>query len=113
MMSTRAFVYEAIDSERNYQDARMGNAARETINTNRELGSLIVLMDVYIGKVKAGFSGPSPEGRYEALEQLRKVVALGVLAMETHGTVIRHFTKLVDTGKRMVVRDAHYRGEGQ
>lgn len=81
----REYAYSAIDKERNYQDAMLGNSARETKETNRDLGALILLTDAYLGKVKAAFAGPSPEGRTSALDQLRKVAALAVLAMELHG----------------------------
>lgn len=88
-MPNRSEVYAAIDSERNYQDARKGNSARENIDDNRDLGSMILLVDAYLGKAKASFAGPSPEGRTAALHDLRKVAALAVLAMEYHGAYAR------------------------
>ena len=44
-LATRAAVYAAIDTERDYQDAMAGNSARETLDTNRDLGSMITLKD--------------------------------------------------------------------
>lgn len=88
-MSERKEVYEAINEERNYQDNMRGNSARVKVGDNRDLGSLITLMDVYLGKTKIAFAGPHPNGKTEALDVIRKVVALGVLAMELHGVVRR------------------------
>lgn len=85
----RETVYKAIDGERAYQDNRQGNAARTKVEDNRSLGDLILLTDVYVGKAKAAFAGPHPAGRDEALEILRKVAGLSVLAMELHGIKFR------------------------
>lgn len=85
----RDTVYDAIDGERKYQDDRRGNSARETQDTNRDLGSLILLTEEYLAKARKSFSGPHPEGRIQALRDLRKVTALGVLAMELHGVETR------------------------
>lgn len=87
--TSRSEVYAAIDGERAYQDARRGNSARANVDDNRDLGSMLTLIDVYVGKAKDGFSGPSPAGRETALHQLRKVAALAVLAMEYHGAPTR------------------------
>jgi hypothetical protein len=86
---TPSEVFEAIAGERAYQDAMQGNAARDTVETNRELGSLILFLDTYVGKAKAAFSGPHPEGRAAALREIRKVAALACLAMEVHGVYKR------------------------
>lgn len=87
--ATRQEVYEVIDGERDYQDAMAGNAARETLETNRELPSAILLMEGYMDKLRAAWAKPSPEGRLEALHIVRKVTALGVMAMEYHGAPAR------------------------
>jgi hypothetical protein len=84
-MTPRYEVYKAIDSERAYQDARKGNAARDHVDDNRDLGSLILFLDTYVGKAKAAYSGPHPAGRDAALHEIRKVAGLAVLAMEKHG----------------------------
>ena len=88
-MKTRNEVYAAIDSERNYQDARRGNSARTDLDDNRDLGSMILLIEEYLGKTRTAFSGPHPAGKAAAVEQLRKVAALAVLAMEYHGAPLR------------------------
>lgn len=84
-MATRQDAYTAIDTERDYQDAKKGNAARGLVSDNRELGSLVLFMDTYVRKAKDAFSGPHPDGFYDALHEIRKVAALAVLAMELHG----------------------------
>lgn len=89
-MATRQEVYAAIDTEREYQDARRGNSARDDVEDNRDLGSLITLIDVYLDKAKVAFSGPHPRGRENTVEILRKVVGLGVLAMERYGAPKRN-----------------------
>lgn len=85
----RRDAFDAICEERDYQDARRGNARREKIEDNRDLGSLILLTQTYLRKAEEAFAGPHPEGKTAALDQLRKVAALVVLAMEVHGTVLR------------------------
>lgn len=84
-MPDRKEVYTAIDGERDYQDAMAGNSRREKLDDNRDLGSMILLTEVYLDKAKTAFAGPHPEGRENALEQLRKVAALTVMTMEYHG----------------------------
>lgn len=88
----REVAYDAIDGEREYQDARLGNSRREGTDDNRDLGSLILLMDAYLHKVKTAYAGPHPEGKFAALDQIRKVTALGILAMEKHGAMMRILT---------------------
>lgn len=88
-MVQRSEVFDAINGERAYQDAMQGNSARLDVDDNRDLGALITLIDVYMDKVKTAFAGPHPQGKLNALDQLRKVTALGVLAMEKHGTLFR------------------------
>lgn len=85
----RAGAFAAINQERDYQDARKGNSKRDNVEDNRDLGSLLLLMRTYMRKAEEGFSRPHPEGKQIALDQLRKVVSLGVLAMEKHGVVYR------------------------
>jgi hypothetical protein len=85
----RETAYKAIDSERNYQDNRLGNSARTKVEDNRSLGDLILLADVYVEKAKLAFAGAHPAGKTEALDQVRKVAALGVLIMEKHGIQFR------------------------
>lgn len=85
-MPTREQVYAAIDSERDYQDAK-GVAHGGAAHTH-ELESYALYMDDYLREFKTQLSrtwvadGKPP---IEALNTLRKVTALGVAAMEEHG----------------------------
>ena len=88
-MVPRDAVYRALDSERDYQDAKRGNSARTDLDDNRDLGSMILLTEEYLAKARTAFSGPHPAGQMAAVEQLRKVGALVVLTMEYHGAPLR------------------------
>lgn len=88
-MSTRSEVYAAIDSERAYQDSFQGNAARESFETNRGIGDMILLAQAYLDKAKVSFAGPFPQNRPEVLANVRKTAALLVGLMEYHGVVNR------------------------
>lgn len=78
-------VYAAIDSERAYQDKMAGNSARANVNDNRDQGSLILLMEHYLGKVREAHAGPNSLGSAAVSDQVRKVTALGVMLMERIG----------------------------
>lgn len=83
-MATRQEVYAAIDSERNYQDAQQGNAVSDLPRTYSTAEWLNVI-DTYVRKAQDAWSGPHPAGREEAINQVRKVAALAVIAMEQNG----------------------------
>jgi hypothetical protein len=89
-VSTREEVYSAIDSERNYQDRK--GVANGGEPHRHELESYVLYMDDYMTELKAQLSriwtsdGQPPTA---ALNTLRKVVALGVAAMEQHGALHR------------------------
>lgn len=84
-MSERKEVYAAIDSERDYQDRMAGNSARFNIDDNRDQGSLILLMEHYMQKLREAHAGPNSLGSYTVTDQARKVTALGVMLMERQG----------------------------
>jgi hypothetical protein len=88
-VSTRSEVYAAIDGERNYADQCMGSSARADVHDNRDLGSMILLIEAYVDKAKEAFAGPHPAGREAALHQIRKAAALAVGCMEYHGALKR------------------------
>lgn len=88
-LTDRNEIYKAINREREYQDARKGNSARETDDQNRDLGSLILFMETYVEKARLAFSAPMPAAKEAALHEIRKVAALAVLAMEYHGAYER------------------------
>ncbi len=75
----RTKVFEAIDSERYYQDRKWGALAERP----HEVGGWLALMDVHLHRAKAAWAGANNDA--EALEALRKVLAIGVACAEQHG----------------------------
>lgn len=76
-MTTRTEVYEAIDSERDYQDAKWG------VSRQHEIASFLLYMSHHLHLAIAIASTTSDETK--ALDEIRKVTTLGVVAMEQHG----------------------------
>lgn len=92
----REDVYKVIDSERDYQN-QMWSPSHITdgvpADVDKQVAHFIVYMDDYMRKAKEQFAGYS--GDRGALENLRKVVALGVACFERWGVPERQ--KKVDT----------------
>jgi hypothetical protein len=72
-------VFKAIASERDYQDRKWGTLAEHP----HEVGGYLTLMDVHLQRAKAAWAGSNNDT--EALEALRKVLAVGVACAEQHG----------------------------
>lgn len=84
-MATRAEVYAAIDSERNYQDQRW-NASTTTSGGLHTVAEFALFMDDYMTQMKNELSRTaSPKAEELALNTLRKIVAMGVACMEQNG----------------------------
>ena len=78
----RKKIYEIIDGERDYQDSRWKNPEQDT----HEPESWIIYIEHYLTKAKVALSTqPIPTAYLEAMDNMRKVVALGVRCMEVHG----------------------------
>ena len=75
----RSKVFDAIDSERDYQDRKWGTPAEHP----HEVGGYLTLMDVHLQRAKAAWAGSNNDNG--ALEALRKVLAIGVACAEQHG----------------------------
>lgn len=85
----REKVYAAIDLEREYQEIKW-NPDNTSSGGKHEVGSYILFMEDYLQEARSKISRKGdPEASYEALDVLRKVVALGVACMEQHGVVFR------------------------
>lgn len=91
-MINRQEVYEAIDSERNYQDDRWGpylSAERDPLPEHgmpagwRSLDEFVMYMQGYMNDLVHAASHSAD--KIEALNIVRKVTALGVRCMEQHG----------------------------
>lgn len=86
----RESVYAALDSEREYQDAK--GVANGGEPHRHELESFVLYMDDYMTELKHQLSRQwTDTGRVHpsCLDTLRKVTALGVAAMEQHGAPYR------------------------
>jgi len=87
--ATRDEVYAAIDSERDYQNSR-GNAAGTPDGEVRPHSTeeFVLYMEDYMHELRNQLSRIWTKDRSAppvALDTLRKVVAMGVAAMEQHG----------------------------
>lgn len=78
-------IYEIIDSERNYQDEKWGGVEHDE---NKSVGDYLIYMETYLHKARTIYTSDLPS--MEALQQLRKVVALGVACFEIHGIIPRN-----------------------
>jgi hypothetical protein len=91
--ATRAQVYAAIDSERDYQDMRAQRDGSTSWVNDEERGHMehsheewLIYMDSYLREAKekaARVWGKNAQA--EVMEVVRKVTALGVAAMEACG----------------------------
>lgn len=84
-MTTRQEVYEAIDTEREYQDRVWKDHAGGTESPNPlSIGEWILCMEEYLAEARVEWTGePKPE--VKTLETIRKVGAIAVHCMEQHG----------------------------
>jgi hypothetical protein len=96
-------VFEAIASERDYQDRKWGTPAEHP----HEVGGYLTLMDVHLQRAKAAWA--SANNDTEALEALRKVLAVGVACAEQHG--IRGRSRSQPVSERMRA-DGFHRTQG-
>ena len=89
--ATREEVYQAIDSERDYQQAMAEKAHGDPSNDGKKhLEEFVLYMDAYMATLKHDLSTVwGPDAYVGPLHTIRKVVALGVAAMEIHGALKR------------------------
>lgn len=90
-MTPRSEVYAAIDSERAYQMAMAEKAHGDPSNDGtKQLETFVVYMDDYMTELKHQLSRVwGPTAYQDALATMRKIVTIGVAAMETHGAPLR------------------------
>lgn len=83
--ATRGAVYDAIDSERDYQDSRW-NASTTTSKGVHSLSEWIAYMEDYLTEAKHILARNARQKAYvEVLPIIRKVAGMTVAAMEEHG----------------------------
>lgn len=84
--ATRAEVYEALDGERAYQGTRWNRDTTETGGVHEGIADWLLYMESYLNEAKEHLSRNGEPGATEfALNNVRKVTALGVACMETLG----------------------------
>lgn len=82
-MAERQEVFNVINDERVYQDRKWGS-----LETNpHEVGSWLTIMRSLLNDAERAYT--SERGDTGALDEIRKVVAVGVACMEQHGPVPR------------------------
>ena len=74
----RKEVYGLINNERDYQDRKWKDREKVSISTE------ILIMQEHLNKAKKNYISFGFNGRL-ALDQIRKIVAVGVRCLETHG----------------------------
>lgn len=77
MPINRQEVYDAINTERNYQCEKWGYL--DSVNS---VGDFLAYMKRYLDMA---FVEVNPKAQYKVLELVRKITALGVACMEKHG----------------------------
>lgn len=87
-MINRTDVYKAVDSERDFQD---GFIASQGLVHNKTVGEFLTLIRTYSAKADLAWVGNA--GDAAALEEIRKLAALCVSCMETHGVKPRRSNK--------------------
>jgi len=80
----REAAYDAIDSERVYQDRGLGNAKGAGI---KSLGDHILCIRKLLNDTELAWYKPG--GLEDALDHVRKMAAVAVRAMEVHGVQFR------------------------
>jgi hypothetical protein len=83
MTASRREVYNAIDGERDYQELRW----IRPLHTH-SVTEYLVYIEHYLNKAKLAVS--TQDGEQGALDDLRKITALGVAAMEENGAKERN-----------------------
>lgn len=104
-MPSREAVYQAIDSERAYQDARWGDglsgnrpATKEQAPGSRTLDEYILYIYGYATTLMQ--IGATEVNQQKKLDFVRKVAGLCVACMEQHGAPHRTYRKPAALGQR-------------
>lgn len=87
-------VYAAVDSERNYQDRKWGTVDQHP----HEVGGWLTLMRKLLTDAEVAWA--SSDGDYMALQEIRKVLAVGVACAEQHGITSRSYSQPVSQKMR-------------
>lgn len=85
-MTNRTVVFDAIDSERNYQDVKYGNGSAGS-SLNRTVDEFALYIEEYAVQLRSLAATSVDE--WAKLIAVRKVGALAVACMEAHGAPYR------------------------
>lgn len=96
MGATRKEVFEAINTEREFQDTHWQQPGDPNGGPNQlTIGECILLIEEYASKARAEWRGePKPETR--TLEIVRKIAGVAVNCMEQHGAPKRDLNDTPD-----------------
>jgi len=83
-IATRAQVYAALDSEREYQDVL---GSDRTDGSQHTVGDYIVMLQHYQNELVSAWTKNA--GTNKALEVMRKIGGIAVHCMEDHGAIPR------------------------
>lgn len=102
-------VYAIIDGERDYQDKKWGTI----IQHPQQVGSFLTLIRTLLAKAETEWANSSSDA--VALEQIRKLTAVGVACMEQHEGIRRAIEvkakwRLLEEGERFCAGDQYYNG---
>jgi hypothetical protein len=91
MKDAQIAALEALLSEREYQDAQLGNAKRHEGQPPMTPGEYILCMEKCLQDAREAWY--KPNGGTACLEHVRKVGALAMASMELHGAPIRELPR--------------------
>lgn len=80
-MPTREKVYEAINTERYYQDNVWPRGEEPEFSTGEE----ILLIEEYVLRAREAWTGEKQGEESETLNAIRKIAGIAVRCMEKHG----------------------------
>ncbi len=85
-MPNRTTVFDALNSERNYQDTKHGNGSAGS-SLNRTVDEFALYIEEYAAQLR--HLATTSVDMWEKLNAVRKVGALAVACMEAHGAPYR------------------------
>ncbi len=89
-MTNRTIVFNAIGSERNYQDTKYGKGSAGS-SLNRTIDEFALYIEEYAVQLRS--LAATSVDNWEKLIAVRKVAALAVACMEAHGAPYREESK--------------------
>jgi len=83
-MTTRHEVYQAIDTERDYQDARWPQDNTPGVPNPLTIGEFVLLLSEYVDLAKSEWA-QEKKPELKTVKIVRKIAAIAVNCMEQHG----------------------------